>query len=210
MQNAYSGILLPNLVDTLRRALSGFALGMLLGILIGVGTGLKKIVNDFMDYILFILLSIPAVIWGILGLIWFGLSEMVALFFVAAVSFPYFVFNVREGVRALDYDLIKMAKSYKVSFAKTFRDIILPFLYPYLLGTVRYGIGLTWKLTVIGEMLGMQSGVGYMLMLNFGRNRVDQVLAWTTSITIIILLIDNVFLKYVEKRAFRWRAKVML
>jgi NitT/TauT family transport system permease protein len=205
---ARDGILLPHLLDTLRRAASGFAIGAALGSLLGIFMGIRREANAFFDPIIIIFLAFPALGWTLIALLWFGLSELSAIFFVTVLSFPVFAINVREGVRAIDADLINMAQSFRATGRKVVRSILVPTILPFLMSGTRYGLNLAWKLTAIAELVGMQTGVGFQINFNFGRFQMTPVFAWTLSLTIVILLVDNLLLKPLEQRTFRWRAAI--
>jgi NitT/TauT family transport system permease protein len=82
---------------------------------------------------------------------------------------------------------------------------VVPQLLPYIMAAARYGLGIIWKITVLVELLGLSSGVGYMLHYWFQLNNMAQVFAWTVFFTIVMLFLELGVLKRVERHLFAWR-----
>ena len=63
---------------------------------------------------------------------------------------------------------------------------------------------------MVAEVFGLSSGVGFMLNYWFGMFRMDKVLAWTATFTLIMMLVETALIKKAHARALRWRAEVIL
>lgn len=205
MQNWERGLILPNLWDTSRRVLLGFVWGLGLAVTLGIGMGLRKSIDSIADSWILIFLSIPATAWSILTLLWFGLNESAVIFFLGIISIPNLSINTYQGVINIDRDLMQMADAYGITYLTRIRNIVIPSILPYVFAGSRVTMGVCWRISVLAEMLGMTSGVGYELMDNFRNFRMDQVFAWTAVFTVMIIGIDVLILRRIEKRAFRWR-----
>ncbi|MEM4407477.1 MAG: ABC transporter permease [Candidatus Caldarchaeum sp.] len=206
--NVATGVLFAHLLSTVRRVLTGLLLALIIGMFVGLLMGVRKLFNDFLDPVVIILIAFPSVSWAVMALIWFGLSELSVVFFVVVICAPVFAIGIREGVKAVDHDIVRMSRSFGHSSWSIIKSVVMPTIYPYLLAASRYGLGLAWKLTIIAELLGMPSGVGYQLGFNYGVFRMDQVFAWTLSFAIVILVSDSLFLRLMEKRLLNWRGEI--
>ena len=190
---------------TLARLSVSFSLSMVIGILIGIGLGRHHKLNHFFDQWLLILLNIPALVTIILCYLWFGLTETAAILAVVINKVPNVVVTIREGTRALDQRLLEMAQSYRLSSWKTYRYVIWPQLFPYLMAAARTGLALIWKIILVVELLGCSNGMGYQLHLFFQLFDVTNILAYTIAFIIVIQLIEMLILKPLDKRANAWR-----
>ncbi len=190
---------------TLARLLVSFTLSMIIGILIGIGLGRHPKLNQFFDQWLLILLNIPALVTIILCYLWFGLTETAAILAVVINKVPNVVVTIREGTRALDLRLLEMAQSYRLSTWKTYRYVIWPQLFPYLIAAARTGLALIWKIILVVELLGCSNGMGYQIHLFFQLFDVTNILAYTIAFIIVIQLIEMLVLKPLELRANAWR-----
>lgn len=206
---AVTGELWQHLWATVVRVYIGFMWSLLAGIVLGVLMGLFKLLNEFFDFWIVIILAIPSLCWSILAMMWFGLNEAAAIFVIGVMSVPVLTINTIEGVKNIDVELIRMARVYKANRWKVVREIILPSIFPYLLAGSRYGLGLSWKIAIIAEMLGMDSGVGYMIRFHYNMFRMDEVLAWTLVFALIVLFVDAVLLRQLEQKVTMWRAPVI-
>jgi NitT/TauT family transport system permease protein len=190
---------------TLLRLLVSFFISMSIGCIIGVALGRNDKLNAFFDHWLVIFLNVPALVTIILCYVWFGLSESAAILAVVINKVPNVIVTLREGTRALDKELLNMAKSYQFSQFKTLRHVILPQLHPFLMSATRSGIALIWKIILMVELLGRSNGMGYQLHLFFQWFDIASILAYTIAFVGVIQLIEFALLKPIDNIAKRWR-----
>ena len=200
-----SGQLPYHLSKTLYRLLLSFSIAMLLGCAIGIALGRHKQLDYFFDNWLVIFLNIPALVTIILCYVWFGLVESAAILAVVINKLPNVIVTIREGTRALDSELLDMAKCYRFSKGKTLRHVIWPQLHPFVMAATRSGLALIWKIVLVVEMLGRSDGMGYQLHLFFQLFDVASILAYTIAFVTLIQGIEFLILKPLDKRALRWR-----
>ncbi|GFO75715.1 NitT/TauT family transport system permease protein [Bathymodiolus platifrons methanotrophic gill symbiont] len=200
-----SGQLPYHLSKTLYRLLLSFSIAMLLGCAIGITLGRHKQLDCFFDNWLVIFLNVPALVTIILCYVWFGLVESAAILAVVINKLPNVIVTIREGTRALDKDLLDMAKCYRFSKSKTLRHVIWPQLHPFVMAATRSGLALIWKIVLVVEMLGRSDGMGYQLHLFFQLFDVASILAYTFAFVTLIQGIEILILKPLDKKAQRWR-----
>jgi len=200
-----SGQLPYHLGVTLRRLMIGFSLSMILGTLVGVSLGCNEALNRFFDSWLILFLNIPALVTIILCYVWFGLTEVSAILAVIINKVPNVIITLREGTKAIDLELLEMAKVFRFGRLKTLRHVIWPQLAPYLFGSARSGLGLIWKIILVVELLGRSNGIGYQLHLYFQLFDVTGILAYSLAFVLIVQMIEWLILKPLETHTFRWR-----
>lgn len=197
------GEMIANVLITLRRALLSFTIAMLLGGLLGIVMGLNRLVNKLTDSLLIIMLNIPALVTILLCYIWFGLVESAAIAAVVINKIPTVVVMFREGARAVDNDLLAVAKIYQLSARKTFFKVFLPQLYPFIIASARSGLSLIWKIVLVVELLGRSDGVGFALNTLFQFFDIAGILAYTLAFVLVILLIEAAIFKPFDKLVAR-------
>ena len=106
---------------TLSRIFQGLILSMLLGTGIGLVMGLRPNIEAFLDSWIMVLLTIPAVCWAFLSILWFGLSDVGPVLTIVLIVFPFVTINVWEGTKAMDKELLDMAKVYRAPRSLTVR-----------------------------------------------------------------------------------------
>ncbi|QSA95741.1 ABC transporter permease [Methylococcus sp. EFPC2] len=200
-----SGRLPYHLGITLLRLTASFLLAMSLGTGIGILLGRHAKLDRFFDSWLVVFLNTPALVTIILCYVWFGLEESAAIAAVVINKIPNVVVTVREGARALDRDLLEMARVYRFGRIKTLRHVIWPQLFPFLIGAARTGLALIWKIILVVELLGRSNGMGYQLHLYFQMFNVAGILAYTVAFVAVIQCIEWLALKPLDRRARSWR-----
>lgn len=204
-EHLQSGELLFHLGATLRRLLISFVLAMLLGSALGIWLGHSPRLDRWLDGWLLLLLNLPALVVMILCYLWLGLTETAAISAVVVNKFPLVAVTLREGTRALDRELLEMARCYRFGPLLTLRHVVLPQLAPYFLTATRTGLALIWKVILVVELLGRSSGVGFQLHLFFQQFDVAAILAYTFAFIGVVQLIEWGVVQPLERRLLRWR-----
>jgi NitT/TauT family transport system permease protein len=190
---------------TLLRLVVSFSIAMSLGCAIGILLGRNKKLDAFFDNWLVIFLNVPALVTIILCYVWFGLVESAAILAVVINKLPNVIVTIREGTRALDQDLLDMARCYRFSRRKTLQHVIWPQLHPFVMGATRSGLALIWKIILVVELLGRSNGMGYQLHLFFQLFDVASILAYTVAFVSVIQLIELTILKPLDRKSQHWR-----
>ena len=204
-QELYTGDLLFHLGMTLRRVAISFAAAMLLGVAIGMLMGWSKTWDRLLDTFLILALNIPALVTIILCYIWFGLSETAAVIAVTLNKIPMVAISLREGARAVDKNLLQVAKIYRLSRRETFFKVYLPQLTPYLFGSARNGLAIIWKIVLVVELLGRSNGVGFQISSYFHFFDMTGILAYTLAFALVIFSIEALIFRPLEAHMNRWR-----
>ncbi|MDT8406616.1 MAG: ABC transporter permease subunit [Methylococcales bacterium] len=205
IEEAERGALWRHLGATLMRMLVSFSVAMAIGCGIGLGLGLSRCLDVWFYPWLMIILNVPALVTIILCYVWLGLTETAALLAVVLNKTPNVAITLREGVRALDQELLAMARCYRLGWRKTLHHVIWPQLHPYLMAATRSGLALIWKIILVVELLGRSEGVGYQLHLFFQLFDVAGILAYTVAFLGIIGVIELAILKPLDRYQCRWR-----
>lgn len=200
-----SGEIPYHIVITLGRVAASFVLAMAIGSAIGIAMGRSRLLDRLFDSWLVFFLNVPALVVILLAYVWFGLIEAAAILAVAVNKIPNVAVTLREGSRALDRDYLEMAKSFHLSSIRTFRHVVLPQLSPYFLASARSGLALIWKIVLVVELLGRSDGVGFQLHLYFQLFDVSSILAYTLAFIAVVLVIETIAFRPLDRRALRWR-----
>ena len=138
---------------------SAAILGIVLGLLVGWYARLRYALDPFITF----LYATPRIVLLPLFIIWFGIGveSKIAVVFLGAI-FAVLI-NTAAGVRNLDANLIKVARSFGASDLALFRTIALPGSVPFILTGLRLGIGHALTGVVVGELVAAQFGVGQMM-----------------------------------------------
>jgi NitT/TauT family transport system permease protein len=190
---------------TVWRIIEGFAISMLIGTALGLLMGLQRDAEIFFDSWIMVLLTVPAVCWAFLSVLWFGISDVAPILTIVLIVFPFVAMNIWTGTKAMDKHLIDMAEVFKAGRSLMLRKVIIPQLMPYLFSSLRIALSLSWKIALVAEAFGAGDGVGQVLIYWFQGTRVDMMLAWGVSFMILMVLIDLLLFRVWARQAFAWR-----
>ncbi len=182
----------------------GYGLAIAIGVPLGVLMGWYSRVNAVLDPFVSALYATPRIALLPLVMIWFGIGLMsrVAIVFLGAV-FPILV-NTITGMRTIDADFIKVARSFGASDRQLFLTVALPSSVPLLLAGLRLGLGHALIGIVVGEMFGATEGLGYLISVAGARFQTDKVMVGILIIAGAGMAMTQV-LRAIERRFERWR-----
>ena len=207
-ENIASGQAFYHLYKTLLRVGFGLLLTMILGVGIGTIMGLSRTGEVFLDSWVMVGLTLPAIVYSIVCLLWFGLNDRAAIVAIGISAFPTVSISIWQGIKGMDMQLVSMGQAFHLPRNAIIRKIVFPQLLPHILAAMRYALGICWKICTTVELIGMSSGVGYQLNYWFGLFSMAQVFAWTLLFLLVMFAIEYLIFKPVEKRLTRWRTGV--
>lgn len=203
-----SGDFFVEMGSTLRRVLVGFGLAMIVSIPLGILMGTLRSLESFFEPPVILGLTMPGLIWAVLMLMFFGLTETSAYAAVAVTIFPMLTISIWQGTKSIDKDLIDMSKAFHASPWSKVADVILPQLVSHILAAIRYGLGLAWKVVVVVEMFGFSNGVGYQVVRGFNIFSMKAVLAWAITFLVVMIIIELGIIGWLERSVTRWRPRI--
>lgn len=200
------GPLSKNIIVSLRRVLSGFALGASCGVLLGISMGLSYKFNRLFLPLTEIIRPIPILAWVPVLILWTGIGEKSKIITIAIGSFWSALLNTTDGVANVDYKYKELANVYVKTKRDTILQVVLPAATPSIFTGLRIGVGSAWLSMIGAEMIAASSGLGYFITYNREVMRPDKMYVGVVVIGIIGWLI-NVGIRKVEARALRWNSR---
>jgi ABC-type nitrate/sulfonate/bicarbonate transport system permease component len=158
-----NGTLPTNTGVSLLRLVLGFALGAIPALAIGLIMGLYRPVRILVEPLILATYPIPKSAILPLILLIFGLGEPSKIVMVAIGVFYPVVINTASGVMQIPTMYLDVGKNYGASRWEMFKTIALPGALPFIMTGIKLGAGLGLILIAIAEMVGAQSGLGYMI-----------------------------------------------
>jgi NitT/TauT family transport system permease protein len=174
------------------------------GVAAGTWTGLSPRADAFWAPWLVAALTVPRLVLIVAAYLVLGLNEAAAVTATVLATAPGVAVALREGVRAIDGRLVDMAHVFGVPRSARWRHVIWPQLLPYVAGSARNALSLSWKMVLFAELMGRSSGVGYQIAFYFQMFDMGQILAYGAA-TIAVAAILELAMRRVERRAYRWR-----
>jgi len=198
-----AGGLLFDVASSLLRVSAGFLLACVLGIAVGVSLGISPFLSRQVTVVIELLRPIPPIAWIPLAILWFGIGNGAAVFIVClGASFPIFT-NTYLGVTSIRMIHINTARCLGAGRRLLITDVLLPAALPSILVGLRTGIGVAWMSLIAAELVGAQSGLGYMIQLNRILLNTENVIGGMLTIGLVGLLMNRAIIA-VEQEITPW------
>lgn len=201
--DAFSQMLLPDLVASASRVYGAFLLAAAVALPLGMLIGRLRLVRELLEPTLQLLRPVPVTAWLPLSMIIFGLGPRSAFFLVALGAFYPILVNTVFAVRSVEPRLFEAALMLGVSQARLFPKVVLPASLPGMFTGLRLGLGFAWVVIVVGEMTGVQTGLGAMIMDARQLSRTEIVIAGMIVIGLAGYLSD-LAVQALGKRLLAW------
>lgn len=199
-----TGQLWPNIWISGQEFLIGFGIAIVvaipLGILIGWYRPVEAVFSPFVSF----LNSVPRIALLPLLIIWVGIGIQLKISVVFLSAVVAILINTIAGIKALDPQLLTMARSFEASDFKIFRRIALPGSVPYILSGIRLGLGHALIGVVVGELYAANSGIGHLISVAGNTFQTDLVFAGVVIIAVFGLIFTWVLTR-IERHFQSWR-----
>lgn len=197
-----SGELFRHLRDSLRREFTAFVWA-LVAIPIGIAMGWWKVVTNQLDPLVEMLRPIPPLAWIPLSILWFGVGDTQNQFIIFLGIFFPILLNTIAGVKSVEHNLVRAARCLGGGEAAVLRRVVLPAALPQIVTGIRIGLGFGWMALVAAELIGANSGLGF--LINDARTllRTDIVIVGMIAIGLVGLALD-LLIREASRRALPW------
>lgn len=176
---------------SLKRVLFGLGLALMIGIpiglLVGVSRGFERGTTPTFQ---FLRMMSPLSLMPLAVMV-FGIGDAPVCFLVAFATVWPIMLNVASGVGSIDSRWMRLSRSLAASRSEVLFGIIIPAIVGHLLVGVRLAIGLAWIVLVPAEMLGVQAGLGYLILDTRDRMAYGELLAVILYIGMFGYLLDH-------------------
>lgn len=198
------GTLVRNFSTTLMEVtvglLAGSSMAAVLGYLLAKSKGLERVLSPF----LVASQAIPIAAIAPLLVIWFGPGIFSKVLICALIVFFPVLINTMVGVRSVPENLHDLMCSLHASSMQTLRYLEFPAALPVLLGGLRIGATLSVIGAVVGELVGADRGLGF--LINVGRGQYDTALVFVAVFTLVALALSLYgAVVGLEKKFLRWQ-----
>ena len=189
---------------TLSEVLIGLALGLITATILGYFLAKKHVIERLLAPYIVASQSVPVVAIAPLLVIWFGSGRLSKVLICALIVFFPVLINTIVGVRSVDEDLRDLMRSLRASKWQTFYMLDAPAALPILFGGLKIGVTLSVIGAVVGEFVGADRGLGF--LINQARGLFNTPLVFVAIFTLVaIALILYGLVTLLEVWLLRWR-----
>jgi len=177
--------LLMHFISTATMTVAGFILGSLFGAVFGYALGLSPLWEKVLSPYILALQIAPKVAFAPLFILWFGYNAWPKLIVTVLVVFFPIMVNVLQSMRTVDRDLINLARAYSMTRSEIFWKIRFPSSMPNLMAGLRIGATLAVIGVTVGELVGGEVGLGYLITYGEGQANTAMVFDAIFLLTVI-------------------------
>ena len=198
------GSLLRHTAATLIEVLSGLFTGILFAAVLGYFLSRSSFLENILQPFLVASQAVPTVAIAPLLVIWFGPGIFSKILICALIVFFPVLVNTIVGMRAVPENLRDLMRSMGAGRWQTLRLLELPAALPVLLGGLRIGATLSVIGAVVGELVGANRGLGF--LINVGRGQYDTALVFVGVFTLVTLALSLYgIVLWLEKHLLSWQ-----
>ncbi len=198
------GSLIIHTAATLAEVLLGLLAGTIVAVTLGYLIAKSRMFERLVSPYLVATQAIPIVAIAPLLVIWFGPGLFSKVLVCALIVFFPVLVNTVVGVRAVPRPFHDLMRSLHAGRGQILRMLELPAALPVLLGGLRIGATLAVIGAVVGELVGADHGLGF--LVNVGRGQYDTALVFVAVFTLITLaLVLYGFVSFLERKLLVWQ-----
>lgn len=198
LAGASDGSLLLGTLVTLKRMFAAFAVSLGLGLSLGLLMSKSRFLYGTAGQLTMGLQTLPSICWFPLALLWIGLNEN-AIVFVSIMGAVFSITNsTASGVMNVPPIYIRAARTMGAKGLRLYLEVIIPAALPVMIMGIKQGWSFAWRSLMAGELLFVNMGLGFLLMMGRELNDMSRVLSVIMVILLIGLLIDSLLFTGLE------------
>ncbi len=198
-------LLSTHILASLGRVAHSLLIGLPLGVACGVLAGMNRRIANALEPIGVFANAISGIAWIPLAIVWFGIGWLTTLFILLNTVFWLVFFNTLLGVRSVPRVYEHSVRTLGGSRWAVIWQVCIPGAMPSIVTGVRMSMGFGWRALIAAEMIGGDSGLGFMIFVSAQEYKIEEVFLGVLIIAIIWMLTDRFCLVPLEKWTIhRW------
>ncbi len=191
LQGSSSGIsLFAHIQASLARFFAGYVLAVVFGVVLGLLLGWFPRVFAYVNPVIQLLRPIAPVAWLPFIVLWIGIGDVPAVAIIFIAGFFPVLLSTAGAVSSVDPVFLKVAENFNLSQFRTVAGIVFLAAFPQIANSLHLALSTFWIFLVSGEMVGAQSGLGFLVMDAKNCIRADALLAAMITIGGLGVLLD--------------------
>jgi NitT/TauT family transport system permease protein/taurine transport system permease protein len=200
-----SCLMTNHVFSSVGRVILAAVIGLPLGIATGILAGMNRTISHVLEPIGVFANSISGIAWIPLAIVWFGVGWMTTLFIMLNTIFWLVFFNAMLGVRSVARIYEQSVLTMGGSRWDIITQVYLPGAMPSIIAGIRMSMAFGWRALIAAEMIGGDSGLGFMIFVSAQEFKIEEVFLGVLVIAIIWMATDRFLLMPLEKwTVHRW------
>ncbi|MER1985557.1 MAG: ABC transporter permease [Solibacillus sp.] len=185
------GSIFGHIQISLFRFFMGYLLAVVTAIALGLLLGRSPRVWQVIDPVVQVLRPVSPIAWSPFIVLWFGIGNMPAIVIIFIAAFFPVLLSTVSAVKKVDKTYLRIAANFEMSAFETLQKVVLPASFPMIANGLHMALGSAWIFLVAGEMVGAQSGLGFLIVDARNALSLDLVMACIIVIGVTGLVLDK-------------------
>ena len=200
-------VLARNAAYTLQSVLIGFAAGALVGVPLAFAVVLSRSIERVTMPLLVMSQTIPKVAIAPILVVWLGFGILPKIAIVFLISFFPIVVSTVVGLKNVEADMIDLVRSMGANTLKIMLRVRGPSALPQMFAGFKIAICLSVVGAIVGEFVGSDRGLGYLLLTSTGT--LDGTLVWSALFILIAIgMILFAIVSKLERLTIPWHVSI--
>ena len=199
-----SGRLLDDIVASLYRVAFAFTLSVVIAVPVGLVIGRVRLVRAALLPWVNFFRSLSPLAWIPFAITWFGIGDAPAMFLIVMGTTFQLMLATAAAAAAVPQVYYRVAADLGYSRVELLTRVTLPAILPQLSTALRVAIGVAWMVVVAAEMMGVQSGIGYLIIDGRNALRLELVVVGMITVGAIGIGLDLLFARIATIPSVRW------
>jgi ABC-type nitrate/sulfonate/bicarbonate transport system permease component len=207
--SVWNNELVQNLLISLTRTAFALVFVVAIGIPVGYAMGRWWRVQAFFTDVVTVGIALPAYMWALLAVMWFGFGVRAPVFCAVVSATPGLIVHVLQGTLAIPRELRDMSDAYGIRGPSRAKDLILPSMAGALIAGIRLSIIAAWGCVVLVEWFGSNEGAGFRAR-DWYQSAADYngLMAWGVVVLVVVIAIDRGIIERIDRRVHAWRSAI--
>ncbi|MYA98018.1 MAG: ABC transporter permease [Nitrospinae bacterium] len=201
----YECLFTNHILSSLGRVGLSLVIGIPSGITLGVLAGMSRRFAHALEPIGVFANAISGIAWVPLAIVWFGTGWLTTLFILLNTVFWLIFFNTLLGVRGVPRVYENSVMTMGGGRWAIISQVYIPGALPSIVTGVRMSMGFGWRALIAAEMIGGDSGLGFMIFVSAAEYKIEEVFLGVLVIAIMWMITDRLLLIPLERWTIqRW------
>ncbi|MBO0820094.1 MAG: ABC transporter permease [Nocardiopsaceae bacterium] len=194
-------------VTTGEESIIGFLIAIVFSIPLALLLASIRVIRDMVYPLVVFFQLVPKIAIAPLLIVWFGANQTSVIVLTWALCFFPILVNAMAGFMALDEQQLYITKSMGASRWQTFRYLRLQSALPFIFAGLRVAVVLAVVGVIVGEFVGSNSGLGYIIEASSGVLNTPLIFADLVVLTVLGLVLNYIVVG-AEWLLMPWKRKV--
>ncbi|MGN0308583.1 MAG: ABC transporter permease [Lachnospiraceae bacterium] len=202
---ALNGTLIRATLYSLKRALIGFSISLIIGTGLGLLITISGYLRCYLKPLISGIQSLPSICWVPFAILWFGLEESSIIFVIVIGSTFSVALAIENAIQMIPPIYTKAARTMGATQSQLYKDVIFPAALPGFLAGLKQSWSFSWRALMSGEVMSAYVGLGYTLMAGRDMADINQVTAIMLVIILVGMVVDKLIFSNLEKHILHKR-----